>query len=319
MNKVKRLKYKLLSYYVRLKMLARRIHLPLYKELTLYDILSFYIFGIARGFLTMRASAIAYNFFMALFPFLLFVLSAIAFVPIEGFQDNVIEFFHDVLPPKTHELFDGIIYDIAHNRRKSLLSAGIFLSIIFIANGVNAMLTGFESSVNKVLDYRKYYKKYAYALLISVILILILFVTLAGIIYFEIYIIYNLKKHGVIQDISPWIYWSKRVFYFLMILISVSVIYKFGTEEGKKLPFISPGSIMSSVFFLVGFYLYGLYILNFNRYNQLYGSIGALLILQFMIYVYAIILLLGHELNMTIVKLKAKKEKETAPANSTRD
>ena len=316
MKRLQRLKYHLTVWLARLKMLAKRIRVPFFKELTLYDILYFYTFGIVRGFLTMRASAIAYNFFMALFPFLLFVLSAIAFVPIQGFQDNVIQFFHDILPPKTHELFDGIILDIATHRRKSLLSAGIFLSIIFMANGVNAMLTGFESSVNKVLDYRKYYKKYAYALLISVILILILFVTLAGIIYFEIYIIFNLKKHGVIQDISPWIYWSKRVFYFFMILLSVSVIYKFGTEEGKKLPFISPGSIFSSVFFLIGFYLYGLYILNFNRYNQLYGSIGALLILQFMIYVYAIILLLGHELNMSIVKLKTKK---SARINSTPD
>jgi len=304
-----RWKYRLQAYYVRLINRTRQIRLPFFPELTLYDIIHFYTIGIVRGFLTMRASAIAYNFFMALFPFLLFVLSAIAFVPIDGFQENVIQFFHDILPPKTHELFDGIIYDIATHRRKSLLSAGILLSILFMANGVNAILTGFESSVNKILDYRKYYKKYAYALLISVILILILFVTLAGIIYFEIYIIFNLKKHGVIQDISPWIYWSKRVFYFIMILLSVSVIYKFGTEEGKKLPFISPGSIFSSVFFLIGFYLYGLYILNFNRYNQLYGSIGALLILQFMIYVYAIILLLGHELNMTIVKLKTAKSR----------
>jgi len=304
-----RWKYRLQAYYVRLINRTRQIRLPFFPELTLYDIIHFYTIGIVRGFLTMRASAIAYNFFMALFPFLLFVLSAIAFVPIDGFQENVIQFFHDILPPKTHELFDGIIYDIATHRRKSLLSAGILLSILFMANGVNAILTGFESSVNKILDYRKYYKKYAYALLISIILILILFVTLAGIIYFEIYIIFNLKKHGVIQDISPWIYWSKRVFYFIMILLSVSVIYKFGTEEGKKLPFISPGSIFSSVFFLIGFYLYGLYILNFNRYNQLYGSIGALLILQFMIYVYAIILLLGHELNMTIVKLKTAKSR----------
>ncbi|NPA43255.1 MAG: YihY/virulence factor BrkB family protein [Chlorobi bacterium] len=312
----KRLKYKFLGLYVRLKHRLKRIHVPLFPELSLYDILYFYSFGIIRGFLTMRASAIAYNFFMALFPFLLFVLSAIAFVPIEGFQENVIQFFHDVLPPKTHELFDGIIYDIATNRRKSILSAGILLSILFMANGVNAMLTGFESSVNKVLDYRKYYKKYAYALFISLILILILFVTLAGIIYFEIYILFNLKRHGVIEDISPWIYWTKRIFYFIMILLSISVIYKFGTEEGKKLPFISPGSILSSVVMLIGFYLYGLYIMNFNRYNQLYGSIGALLILQFMIYVYAIILLLGHELNMSIVKLKEKKGR---PLSSARD
>ncbi len=306
MNLFRKIKYRFLGYSVKLKFWAKHIKVPFYPELSLFDILRFYSFGVIEGFLTMRASAIAYNFFMALFPFLLVVLSAIAFVPIEGFQEGVINFFHDVLPPKTHELFDGIIYDIATNRRKSLLSAGIILSLFFMANGVNAILTGFESSVNKVYHNRKFYKQYAYALLISVILILILFISVAGMIYFEIYFIYTLKKHGVIENISPWLMWSKRIFYFIMIFLSVSVIYKFGTEEGKKLPLISPGSVMSSIFFLIGFYLFGLYIKNFNRYNQLYGSIGALLILLFMMYVYAVILLLGHELNMSIVKLKEK-------------
>jgi membrane protein len=300
------LKYRILEWAVRLKYKAKRVKMPFYPELSLYDIFRFYSFGVVEGFLTMRASAIAYNFFMALFPFLLVVLSAIAFVPVEGFQEGVINFFHDILPPKTHELFDDIIYDIATNRRKSMLSIGIVLSLFFMANGVNAVLTGFESSVNKVFDTRKFYKQYGYALLISLILIIILLVTVAGIIYFEIYVIYNLKKHGVITDVSPWLLWSKRIFYFAMVFISVSVIYKLGTEEGKKLSFVSPGSILSSIFFIAGFYLYALYILNFNRYNQLYGSIGALLILQFMIYINAVILLLGHELNMSIVKLKER-------------
>ncbi len=310
MNAKAKLKYKILSFWVRIKHKLQQIKVPFFEALSLYDILRFYSFGVVEGFLTMRASSIAYNFFMALFPFLLVLLSAIAFVPIEGFQESFINFFHDILPPKTHDLFDEIIYDIATHRRKSLLSLGLVLSVFFIANGVNAVLTGFESSVNKVFDTRKFYKQYGYALLISIILILILMLTVAGIVYFEIYVIFNLKKHGVIDDISPWVYWSKRIFYFVMVFISVSVIYKLGTEEGKKLPLISPGSLLSSVFFLLGFYLFALYILNFNRYNQLYGSIGALLILQFMMYVNAIILLLGHELNMTIVRLKEGQKKK---------
>ncbi len=292
-----------------LKTYAKRVKIPFFPQLSLYDVIKFYTIGVIEGFLTMRASAVAFNFFMALFPFLLFVLSLIAFVPVEGFQESVIAFFHDVLPPKTHELFDGIIYDIATHRRKGVLSIGILLAMIFMANGVNAVLSGFESSVNKVLDHRKFYKQYAYALLISFFLVVILFITIIGILYFEIYVLYNLEKHGVIDNVSPWIYWSKRIFYFLMVLISVSVIYKFGTEEGKELPFISPGSIFTSVFFVLGFYLYTLYILNFNRYNQLYGSIGALLILQFMFYIFSVILLMGHELNMSIVKVKENYQK----------
>ena len=89
-----------------------------------------------------------------------------------------------------------------------------------------------------------------------------------------------------------------------MILISVSVLYYFGTKEGKKLRFISPGSIMTTFLAIISFYLFRFYIDNFARYNQLYGSIGAFLIILLMIWLNALILLLGHELNMAILKLK---------------
>ncbi|NPA45761.1 MAG: YihY/virulence factor BrkB family protein [Chlorobi bacterium] len=283
----------------------RRTRVLLFPQLNVYDLFRLYFRGIIRGFLTMRASAIAYNFFMAMFPFLLFMLSAIAFIPVPGFQQDFMTFLHDVLPPKTHEFFNNIIYDLAMHRRESILSLGLILSVLFFANGINALLTGFESSINKVTGKRIFYKQYGFALLIALFLIVIIIIAISLEIYFEIWI-YQLKQKGLVDDISGWVYWSKRIIYFLMILLSVSMIYYFGTEEGKKLPFISPGSVLTSIFIIVGFYLYGLYILNFNRYNQLYGSIGALLILQFMFYVISLILLIGYELNLSIVKSKAK-------------
>ncbi len=289
--------------FKRWKHKAKRIPVPFFPHLNWYELIKFYAYGIFYGRLSMRASAIAYSFFMAIFPFLLFVLSLIPFVPIRGFQKDFIQFVMDLLPPKTHELFENILFDVATHRRESLLSIGLLLLIFFMANGINAILTGFENSVNKVYDNRKFFRQYAFSLFIAVFLVLILFITLAAIVYFEIIVVYNLQKHGFIHNVSPWILWSKRIFYFLMMLISVSILYHFGTEEGRKMPFISPGSIITTLFFILGFYLYSVYILNFNRYNQLYGSIGALLILMFMIYIYAYMLLLGHELNMTIMKL----------------
>ncbi len=297
------------------KRLFRYVRVPFFPELKLYDLFRMYTYGIIDGFLTMRASAIAYNFFMALFPFLLFMISLIAFIPVPGFQDQFMQILYDALPPKTHDLFENIIRDIATNKRESLLSLGLILAVIFFTNGINAILTGFESSVNKIQDKRNFYKQYAFAFLIALSIIILLIITVSAAIYFDVFVLYNMKKHGVIDDVSLWLIWTKRLFYFLMILISTSILYKFGTPEGNKLPFFSPGSIISSVFFILGFYLYSLYILNFNKYNQLYGSIGALLILQLMIYVYAIILLLGHELNMSIVRLKTQNHHEKMLGN----
>ncbi len=291
-------------YYGFLRIL-QGIRFPFYRNLNLYEVLRFYTIGLVRGFLTMRASAIAYNFFMAMFPFLLFMLSLIAFIPIDGFQEDFMHFIFGLIPPKSQDMFRQIVTDLALHRRESLLSLGLLLSIVFTANGVNAMLTGFESSVNKVYRVRRFYRQYGFALLISMLIFLIILTAIGMEIYSEIWI-YRLQKQGLLGDIGPWIYWSKRLIYFLVILFLVSVIYHFGTEEGRQMPFFSPGSFLTSVFMIIGFYLFGLYIQNFNRYNQLYGSIGALLIIQFMFYVFAIILLMGHEFNMSIFKLHSR-------------
>ncbi len=282
----------------------KRLPVPGFSGMSLYDLLKLYWDGIIHGFITVRAGAIAYSFFMAIFPFLLFTMTLIPLVPVEGFQTDFIAFFHDILPPKTFDIFDNTIMNIATRPKKGLMSFSIVLSIFFMANGVNAILTGFEESVHKFIDRRNLFRQYFVALGISLLLVSILFVTMIGIIYFEIIIVYNLKKHGFIQNYNSWTIWGKNIFYIIMVLFSVSVLYYFGTKEGKKLRFISPGSIMTTLLGIISFFLFQFYIDHFARYNQLYGSIGAFLIILLMIWLNALILLLGHELNMAIVKLK---------------
>ncbi len=282
----------------------RALSVPGFSGMSLYELLKLYWDGIINGFITVRAGAIAYSFFMAIFPFLLFTMTLIPLVPIDGFQTDFIAFIHDILPRKTIDVIDNIIYDIATKPKKGLMSFSIALSVLFMANGVNAILTGFEESVHKFIDRRNLFKQYMIALGISLLLVTILFITVIGIIYFEIVVVYNLKKHGLIHDYNFWTVWGKNLFYLLMILISVSVLYYFGTKEGKKLRFISPGSIMTTFLAVISFYFFQFYIEHFARYNQLYGSIGAFLIILLMIWLNALILLLGHELNMAILKLK---------------
>jgi len=288
----------------RISNFLQKIPVPGFSGMSFYDLLSIYWEGIFKGFITIRAGAIAYSFFMALFPFLLFTLSIIPWVPIPGFQEDFTAFFHDVLPPKTWDLMDGIIFDIANKPKTGLISFSILLSFIFMTNGVNTVLTSFEESIHKFIDRRNFFKQYIVAAGLAFILVVILLITLIAIVYFEIIVVYQLQKNGIIQDYNFWVLWGKKAFYIAMILISNSLIYYFGTKEGKKLRFISPGSVMTTLLIILNFYLFQYYIDHFNRYNQLYGSIGAFLILLLMIYFNAILLLLGHELNMAILKLR---------------
>ena len=79
---------------------------------------------------TQRASAIAFSFFMALFPFALFLFNLIPYIPLENFQEDFLEFVSQNVPPNTYDAIANIINDIMNKSNKGLLSTGILLSII---------------------------------------------------------------------------------------------------------------------------------------------------------------------------------------------
>ena len=88
---------------------GKRIKIPGLEGMSLYDVLEMYIIGIVEGALTTRAGGIAFSFFMAVFPFMLFILTLIPYIPIEGFQEGLFSFIKEVLPPQTFEAVNTVL------------------------------------------------------------------------------------------------------------------------------------------------------------------------------------------------------------------
>lgn len=290
--------------------LLKGIKLPGLEGLSIYDLLEIYITGIVKGALTSRASAIAFSFFTAIFPFLLFILILIPYIPIDGFEVEFSNFLESFLPPSTSDFFfQSIFENIQGNQQAGLLSSVFLLSIFLMANGVSAVFSGFENSYHQQLT-RNLWNQYLYALGVALILAFLVIITVAVLGYFEIYLIPNffetLEDRGLAkQDHSTfWITVAKYVFYIIMVYMATAILYYFGTKEGKKSRFFSIGALLTTILIILTSYLFGVYIENFSKYNELYGSIGALLILLFYMWLNANILLLGFELNVSLNKLK---------------
>ena len=284
----------------------KRIKLPKLGGLSLYDLLELYGLGIAESAFSYHASAIAFSFFMALFPFALFILNLIPFIPIEGFENDFLNFVRDGVPPNTYDAIYKIINDILNNSHSGLLSSGFILSIFLMANGLNGILGGFESSKH-VLIKRGFLQQYLVALGMSLVLSFLLLVTVAIIVVFEVFIQMTMIQ-DVLSDQIPLIILGRYVFVILMILITVSILFKFGTIHTKNSAFISIGSVFTTVLVILDSYIFGIWVIRFSKYNELYGSIGTLLIMMFYIWINCAILLLGFELNASINKLRKKKE-----------
>lgn len=284
--------------------LGKKITFSSLEGLSLYDIIELYVLGIFKGAFSYRASAVAFSFFMALFPFALFILNLIPYIPIENFQDDFLYFVEKGVPPNTYEAIALIISDIMNTSYKSLLSSGFILSIFLMTNGVNAILGGFEMSTHITIT-RGFFRQYFISLAISITLSLILIITVASIIIFEV-LIQKIKFQGFISNDVHLMEWGRYLFVILMILITTSILYKFGTTETKNISFISYGAVFTTLLIILTSYIFGIYVEKFARYNELYGSIGTLLVLMFYIWINCMVLLLGFELNATINKLKRK-------------
>ena len=283
--------------------LLKRIKLPWLQGLSLYDLLELYGLGIVESALTYHASAIAFSFFMALFPFALFILNLIPYIPIAGFQEDFLLFVKDGVPPNTYDAIYKIITDILNNSHSGLVSYGFLLSILLMANGLNGILGGFETS-RHVLVKRGFVRQYLVSLGMSLVLAFLLIVTVAIIVVFEVVI-----QKTVFSDQVQLIVLGRYAFIILMILITTSILFKFGTKHDKNRAVISIGSVFTTILILIDSYAFGIWVIKFSQYNELYGSIGTLLILMFYIWINCMILLLGFELNATINKLKVKKSK----------
>lgn len=284
---------------------CKKVKLPGFGGLSLFDLIKNYIFGIIEGTFSTRAGSIAFSFFMALFPFLLFLLNLIPFVPVQNFHQKFLLFIEGVLPPQTTEFFLPIIEDISANPRGGLLSLVFILAILLMSNGINAIFSGFEYSYHVTIN-RNFIKQYIVALVVSVFLALMLLVTVVIIIYSE-YIIGTLKSEDIISNDVFWITTIRYAIFVILIYLVIAILYYYGIKEGKTIRFFSIGALVTTLLFMLTTYLFGIYIENFSNYNELYGSIGALLIMMLYIWINSNLLLLGFELNATLKTLKNQK------------
>lgn len=285
---------------------GKRIKIPGLQGMSLYDVIEMYIIGILEGALTTRASGIAYSFFMAIFPFMLFILTLIPYIPIEGFQESLLTLINEILPPKTYEAVDSVILDIINNKQVGLLSFGFLASIFLMTNGINAIFGGFEHSYH-VTQVRNIFRSYFISMLVSVIMAIFLIITVALTGFYRLVLDAMIKKEWI-TDETLWFELGRGAIFLIMIFTIVSILYKYGTKEGKHTSFFSAGSIFTTFISIFTFYLFSIYVTEFAQYNKLYGSIGTLLILMLFIWLNAIILLLGFELNASIYALRLKNQ-----------
>src|SRR5688572_18631311 len=125
---------------------SNKVHIPRYKNVTLYNVAQFYLESLRKGKIGERGASISFRFLTAMFPLCIFLFSIIPFIPVEDLQDKLFNGLRNFFPPQIFVYFQGILEDLILRKHGVLLSVGFILSLYFASNAVNALISGLTAS-----------------------------------------------------------------------------------------------------------------------------------------------------------------------------
>jgi membrane protein len=295
-----KLSKKLISIWERILAKAKKVTLPGFDGMALYDVMVFFWRSIVDGALSTRASAIAFSFFVALFPAIIFIFTLIPYIRIDNFQNELFLLIESMVPETTFMAIKETVLDILTLQRLDLLSFGFFMALIFSTNGFASMMTAFDASLHS-FERRTWLGQRVIALFLLAIMSVLLTVAIALITYGQYFINYMvangyLKDHFTIIMLSV----SKWIVILFLFFMANSFLFYLAPAKKTKWRFISAGGTLSTVLSVLTFLGFTFYINRFGQYNKLYGSIGTLLVILLLMYLMSMILLIGFELNASI-------------------
>lgn len=278
----------------------KRVVLPGFDRVPIYDVFIFFIRGFRKGTLVTRASSIAFNLLLSLVPatFLLFAL--IPYIPISGFQEQVIMLFESIMPERAYSFLEQGLRDAITNRSNIFLIIMFIASAIMSTNGIHALINAFVVSDHKFetrswIAQRKiaFFLFFIIGLLITVATILLIFGRSAV----EKLVDRDIIESGIvfyILQVTKWIVIIGFLF------LAISFLYYLAPSRKAKFRFISAGSSLATLLFVATSLGFSAYVNNFDQYNRLYGSMGTTLVVLLWLYLNSITLLIGFELNASI-------------------
>lgn len=266
----------------------------------LFDLLAYLAQQLRQSDLNLRASAISFSFFLALFPGLLFLFSLIAYIPVEGLDLAIRRTSQELLPPSAFELLYSTIEDIVGRQQGGLLSFGFLLAFYFATTGLTTLSQSFNVSL-EVRESRGFIRHQFTVIGLTVLLTLSLLSALLLILLGD-FLLGELNRLGWMPDglLPLMVNLLLWIVILLLVYVGIGLLYYFAPNAPKRHGFFALGSALATVLFIGSSLGFSYYVQHFGNYNRLYGSLATLIVLMLWIYVNAWVILIGFELNSAL-------------------
>ncbi len=255
-----------------------------------------------------RATAVAYNFTLAVFPAILFLFTLIPYFPIPNMESQIMNFMRDAIPYSLYEFAASTIYDIISRKQGGILSFGFVLALITATNGMGALMTAFNMA-DHTSENRGFLKTKGIALLLTillstVLLLAVLVIIVGGFVVDWLHDNVFLGDHFTIFLLDAFRY----LIMFFAFTVAVAIIYHFAPKMRHGWRFFNLGAVTASLLIILATYGFSFYLSRFGSYNKLYGSIGTIIAMMIWFYLVALLLIFGFELNNSIWRAKHQKK-----------
>ena len=282
--------------------------MPGFEGVSLYEILFFFFWSLRRGLLATRASSLAFHFFLAMIPFGLVLVILSAYLPFFNLERDVIPVFGGFIPESVFNNFVSNLDEFQNSTVNSLVSFGFILALYFSSNGFTELIQAFNSS--KVgFDKRSWLSTKITSILFVFGIIGGLLALFIGVILIRKFLHFSgMNSEFIANNLDLVFSIITYVIVILVLYFAIAFIYYFGPSNRKQFKFFSAEATLSTVLIILSSQLYSFYIQQFSTYNELYGSLGTIMILLLWIYLISFVLLLGFELNASIHGVLQKKK-----------
>lgn len=245
------------------------------------------------------AAALGYYLTLAIFPALILLMTIIPYLPVANIDQEIMSVLETALPEDAFSMVSRVVEEVTSQRRGGLLSFGVLGTLWAASTGMYAIMQQLNITYD-VSEARSYIRARAVALALSIMFGLLVIGAFWLIVAGGAAEDWLGEQRGIPDFLLTIFAVFRWIVIVLALLLGFAMIYKFAPNVEQKFRFITPGSVIGVLLLIIASLGFAIYVANFADYSATYGSIGAVIILMFWLYIAGLVILVGSEINALI-------------------
>jgi membrane protein len=290
-------------------MFMKRLVLPGFQKIPFWDVMKFFGESLVKGIFFQRAAAMTYYIFTAMIPLFMALVALLSFLGPQ-LQTNLLDFIQGVVPEYLWPSISDIVAGLISRQSGAVLYLSLSLGIYLTFLSVNAIVTTLNISYYDI-EQRKAIKQLPISFTMVVVFLAVIIAACAVFIGASLLVNYlSVSIFGSAILYQYGIAFIKWFILFVLLYLFLAALFYFAPYNKKYFKFFSTGAVFSTILLVILLYVVNYYFSHFSRYNLVYGSIGALLLIMMWIYWSCMAILIGFDLNVSISIAHAKRKNE---------